>query len=37
VGDLTVANFMMVESVKHTFNESDHRMDLKLIGGDFIA
>ncbi len=37
VGDLTVANFMMVESVKHIFNESDHRMDLKLIGGDFIA
>lgn len=37
VGDLTVANFMMVESVKHIFKESDHRMDLKLIGGDFIA
>ncbi len=37
LGDLTVANFMMVETVKHTFNDSDHRMDLKLIGGDFIA
>ncbi|WP_324730216.1 hydrolase [Lysinibacillus fusiformis] len=37
VGDLTVANFMMVETVTHTFKESDHRMDLKLIGGDFIA
>lgn len=37
LGDLNVANFMMVETVKHTFNESDHRMDLKLIGGDFVA
>lgn len=37
LGDLTVAKFMMVESVKHIFNESDHRMDLKLIGGDFVA
>ncbi|MCT6924107.1 hydrolase [Metasolibacillus sp.] len=37
LGDLTVANFMMVEKVKHTFSESDHRMDLSLIGGDFVA
>ncbi|WP_339212911.1 hydrolase [Solibacillus sp. FSL W8-0372] len=37
LGDLTVANFMMVETVKHSFYESDHRMDLKLIGGDFVA
>lgn len=37
LGDLTIAKFMMVESVKHTFRESDHRMDLKLIGGDFVA
>ncbi|MEE3807276.1 hydrolase [Lysinibacillus fusiformis] len=37
VGDVSVANFMMVESVKHTFKESNHRMDLTLIGGDFIA
>lgn len=37
LGDLRVANFMMVESVKHTFSESDHRMDLKLIGGEFVA
>ncbi|KYG90393.1 hydrolase [[Bacillus] sp. KCTC 13219] len=37
LGDLTVANYMMVEKVKHTFYESDHRMDLHLIGGDFIA
>lgn len=37
LGDLSVAKFMMVETVKHSFYESDHRMDLKLIGGDFIA
>lgn len=37
LGDITVANFMMVETVKHNFYESDHRMDLKLIGGDFVA
>ncbi|MFF5993471.1 hydrolase [Lysinibacillus sp. KU-BSD001] len=37
LGDLTVANFMMAESAKHWFYESDHRMDLKLIGGDFVA
>lgn len=37
LGDLTVANFMMVETVKHSFYESKHQMDLKLIGGDFVA
>ena len=37
LGDLTVANFMMVETVKHSFYESKHDMDLKLIGGDFVA
>lgn len=37
LGDLNVANFMIVETVKHTFKDDDHRMDLKLIGGDFIA
>lgn len=37
LGDITVANYMVVESVKHTFNESSHLMDLQLIGGEFIA
>lgn len=37
LGDLTVANFLMIETAKHTFQESDHRVDLKLIGGDFVA
>lgn len=37
LGDLITANFMIVETAKHTFEESHHIMDLKLIGGDFIA
>ena len=37
LGDLTVANFMMVETVEHSFYESKHDMDLKLIGGDFVV
>lgn len=37
LGDLSVANFMMIETAKHTFKESDYRVDLKLIGGDFVA
>lgn len=37
LGDLTVANFMLVERVKHQFYESSHKMDLTLIGGEFIA
>ena len=37
LGDLNVANFMLVETVKHTFNDNDHRMDLKLVGGEFSA
>ncbi|MEQ6357891.1 hydrolase [Lysinibacillus sp. M3] len=37
LGDIIVANFMMVETAKHIFKESEHHMDLKLIGGDFIA
>jgi hypothetical protein len=37
LGDLAVANFMMIETAKHIFKESDHRVDLKLIGGDFVA
>ncbi|WP_400194607.1 XkdQ/YqbQ family protein [Lysinibacillus telephonicus] len=37
LGDLTVDNYMFVDSVKHTFYESDHRMDLKLLSGEFNA
>ncbi len=37
LGDIVVQNFMLVESCKHTFKESEHRMDLTLRGGEFIA
>jgi hypothetical protein len=35
--DLKVLNYMIIDSVKHTFNENEHFMDLKLIGGEFVA
>ncbi|MEH7342762.1 hydrolase [Bacillus sp. JJ1532] len=35
--DIKVMNYMLVNSVKHTFKESEHFMDLSLIGGDFVA
>ncbi|MFJ7971327.1 hydrolase [Psychrobacillus sp. NPDC096389] len=35
--DIKVMNYMIVENVKHTFKESEHFMDLTLIGGDFVA
>jgi hypothetical protein len=37
LGDVSVQNFMLVERCKHTFNESEHRMELTLRGGEFIA
>lgn len=37
LGDLNVANFMIVESVKHTFMDDEYHMDLRMIGGDFVA
>jgi len=37
LGDIAVQNFMLVERCKHTFNESEHRMELTLRGGEFIA
>ena len=37
LGDVAVQNFMLVERCKHTFNESQHTMDLTLRGGEFIA
>jgi hypothetical protein len=37
LGDVAVQNFMLVERCKHTFNESEHKMDLTLRGGEFIA
>lgn len=37
LGDVNVQNFMMVEKVKHTFNEDEHMMNLTLRGGGFSA
>ena len=34
LGDVKVSNYMLVESVKHTFNNEEHFMDLKLRGAD---
>lgn len=35
--DIKIMNYMLVESVKHTFEGNHHSMDLQLVGGDFIA
>lgn len=37
LGDVKVKNFMLVEKVKHTYNENEHWMDLTLRGGEFVA
>lgn len=37
LGDIVANSFLLVEKVKHTFNESLHTMDLTLRGGEFIA
>lgn len=38
LGDIITKNYMVVEKAKHTLTDDDeHRMDLTLIGGEFIA
>ena len=37
LGDISVANYMVVETVRHTFTEQQHLMQLKLRGGTFIV
>jgi hypothetical protein len=37
LGDVSLQNFMLVEKCVHTFNESEHWMELTLRGNDFIA
>lgn len=37
LGDFKLNNFMLVESCKHSFSLDKHTMDLKFIGGEFIA
>ncbi len=36
-GDIIINNFMVCESVTHTFCNEEHTMTLKLIGGEFIG
>lgn len=37
LGDINVSTIMVVETVRHTFNEQQHLMQLKLRGGAFIV
>lgn len=37
LGDIKLKNFMLVESCKHTYKESEHWMDLALRGGEFVG
>lgn len=37
VGDIILQNYLIVSSVKHTFDESHHTMDITFIGGGFSA
>jgi hypothetical protein len=36
LGDIAVNNYMLVEKVKHVFNNKEHLMNLTLRGGDFV-
>ena len=37
LGDVSLQNYMLVESAKHTFENDAHFMELSLRGGEFIA
>lgn len=37
LGDINVSNYLMAEQVKHTFNDGQHLMELKMRGGTFVA
>ena len=37
LGDIVLQNYLIVSSVKHNFEESNHTMDITLMGGDFLA
>ncbi len=37
LGDMKLRNFMLVETCKHTYKESEHWMDLTLRGGEFVG
>lgn len=37
LGDMSLSNLMLVESVKHAFKDNEHLMELKLRGGTFVT
>lgn len=37
LGDLELKNYMMVENVKHKFENGRHTMDFLLVGGEFVS
>lgn len=37
LGDMNVSSYLMVEQVKHTFNNEQHLMELKMRGGTFVT
>jgi len=37
LGDMKLNNFMLVESCRHTWKQDEHRMNLKLKGGEFVG
>lgn len=37
LGDVKVANYMLVDKVTHTFNKDEYTMDLNVSGGDFTS
>lgn len=37
LGDMKLRNFMLVESCRHIYRESEHWMDLTLRGGEFVG
>lgn len=37
LGDIDFKNYMLVEKVKHTFENNNHTMDLTLAGGGFVG
>ena len=37
LGDMNLSSYLMVEQVKHTFNNEQHLMEMKMRGGTFVA
>lgn len=37
LGDINLSSYLMVEQVKHSFNNDQHLMEMKLRGGTFVA